>query len=341
MNSAKEKPSLVLHPGFPKSGSSSIQHIAVSDDFRAMAELGYKALGRGFRPNDGYPDVSRLMYDREACIQDISENSYSGSKYFLSNEAVGSEREIYEALIRRFRITRCVFSVREFIASILSNYKYSGWLSSDPMQYILNSNMGLKNVIERRRTKINEACAYADDLRLCAIEGSQSSFTSRFFTVCFDRIPSIVLNTRCTTPAVLNRSVGLAFSKALYLEMKELGLHDPPTVMRAEFVKAARYYSLPPDLQNLSIDIGDVLRLDAIEDAIEAYHDFLIEFKYDPLAASHAAMGSRSNLRRILSLTVASKAQMRTLRSHARNVLIECLPKGSTREEVPRGKECK
>jgi len=63
------KPTLVLHPGFPKCATSYIQRLFVQKEYALSRALGVRAIGRDFKPENGYPDVTKAMYNYSAFLE--------------------------------------------------------------------------------------------------------------------------------------------------------------------------------------------------------------------------------------------------------------------------------
>jgi hypothetical protein len=102
--------SIVLHPGFAKCATSSIQRHFVIRDHELPRSMGITTLGRNLKPDNGYPDVGKLMYAPADCLADLAANDYPPGRYFLSNEALGGAAPLIRALADRFTIERAVFA---------------------------------------------------------------------------------------------------------------------------------------------------------------------------------------------------------------------------------------
>lgn len=315
------KPRLVLHPGFPKCATSTVQRLVALNDSRLLTEIGIQSLGQGFRPNNGYPEVSKVMYNPDACIDEIRQNSYPDGLYFLSNEALSGAPQFYEVLAERFELTRAVTSVREPILQCMSNFKYSGWLSTNVVHYLQQRRWGFAESLKRYCSKLDTVQDYAPDVRICALEETGVDFVSRFFKAAFDKVPPSLALPPFNRPVVANRSIGLAFAEALHQEMAEQGLLNPPGPDRAKFVKAAQSYDLPIELQGLSVDTSTAINPVVVDTAVAAYRDFITDRGGTVAQAENVASACRTNFDKFLSTPKASAAHMQELRHHACKVL--------------------
>lgn len=185
------KPHLILHPGFAKCATSSIQRLVVAKNFTLMTEINHSALGRGFRPNDGYPDVAELMYHEDNIFNQIMSNNYPTGRYFCSNEAIAGSKRAVEALAQRFFIRACVFSIRFPLIQSISNFRYSGWLEGTPEEYLLTSPNCANKTVTRMAAKVRSfRDTVSEQTKLCPIEPKSKQFEMRFFETCFGAIPS-------------------------------------------------------------------------------------------------------------------------------------------------------
>ncbi|MEX0339482.1 MAG: hypothetical protein AB3N11_10620, partial [Arenibacterium sp.] len=56
------KPPLILHPGLPKCATSTIQRMFFLENHAVGKALDVRVITRDFKVDNGYPDVSKLMY---------------------------------------------------------------------------------------------------------------------------------------------------------------------------------------------------------------------------------------------------------------------------------------
>ena len=70
------RPRLLLHPGFPKCATTTVQHQLMQQDFRLVRDMGWTWLGQGLRPFDGLPPVLDIGYRAEQIAADLSARAF-------------------------------------------------------------------------------------------------------------------------------------------------------------------------------------------------------------------------------------------------------------------------
>ncbi|MEO1975845.1 MAG: hypothetical protein ABGX15_06835 [Paracoccaceae bacterium] len=315
------KPELILHPGFPKCGTTSLQKLFIVENHAFGKAMGIRFIGADFKPDNGYPPVSKLMYDPEACIEAILGNDYPPGRYFLSNEALSNRPEFIQVLARRFTLSRAVFTLRFPALQGVSNYRYSGWLEKDFAGFLDDQGDRLYAVETKYRPAIRRYVDAAVPLRVCPIEETSEAFETRFLRAAFDTVPDLLSKPPFSTLERSNTSVPFAFADALHHELKEGGFAAPKGPERHALVIAAQNYALPEELRAFAP--ASVGRLDGgkVATAIESYAAFLREFDTPDAIVSDAVAFSHRQVERLTAQPVAGDADVRGLREHARKLL--------------------
>lgn len=313
------KPELTLHPGFPKCATSSVQHLITADRHALLNDLGYAVLGQRFRPNNGYPEVSAVMYEVERCELDVRSNAYLDEKYFLSNEAIQGRPDFVEILSERFDLNRCVFTIRLPWAQALSSFRYSGWLGHTAVGYMTSPSRGSAGALCRMRKKMEAFRLPFGSVAVCPVEGDHEPFEARFLRTCFPSLPEDFR--KIGYGKRINESIGLAFAQALAVEVKESNICNPSGADRARFVEAAKRCALPEELKMLSIPGTSVEDLGFHDSDIQDYFNVLNEYGCSVKEARSAADEARKLMERIRNAPVATQQEMRALGGYARTVV--------------------
>lgn len=310
------KPKLVLHPGFPKCGSSAIQRMFVVEGHCLGRALGVGVIGRNCQANSGYPDVSKLMYSPKDYLADLSETNYEDGVYFLSNEALQGNTRAIQVIAEKFDVEVVVFTIRCPIIQAVSNYRYSGWLENNFADFLANSKSAPSAVASRMRRKIDGLGDYFDNLRLCALEGTSRPFEERFLRMSFGWSPPWLGDSVLVGGEVVNKSIGIAFAEACYIE-RELRNIKVSGFERNALVKAAQTYPLPERLAKLTIASAVEALTAAWRGGVDDYFEILREYGVLSREAGEVLHGAERHLDRLTSMPVADAEDMAELREHA------------------------
>lgn len=320
------RPPMILHPGLPKCASSSIQRMFVLDDHAVGKALDVDVIGRNFQVGNGYPDVSKLMYEPETVKNELRKGDFLPDRtHFLSNEALSSNADFLDELARRFEIKRVIFSVRFPPLQAISNFAYSGWLRSGFSDFSAGKATSPHRAINRVRSHLDRFRAYSDDIRVCPVEGISAPLEKRFLKIGFDRIPDILDRPPFCKREMSNVSISPAFAEALSLEVLAGGVRVSGPDRNA-VVKKAQSHVLPEDLARLTIpEIGN-LSGGNFDDSLSGYFHLLREFRLSSEGLEEAESVVRLNIEKLVTAEVASQVQMDELRKHARAVLAHVMP---------------
>ena len=83
-------PDIIIHPGYPKCATSSLQSAFLSNNYAFSRELNIKYIGKNFTPFNGYPPITEIVYSLDKCLKDLEKQQFSQGCYFLSSEALFS-----------------------------------------------------------------------------------------------------------------------------------------------------------------------------------------------------------------------------------------------------------
>lgn len=210
---------IILHPGFAKCATSSIQRIFALKDHQLGRSMDVITLGRELKANNGYPDVTKLMYARDEVINDFLSNVYADGRYFLSNEALAGDLKFVQLIGEVFTIERIVFTTRLPALQAISNYCFSGW-TMNPCDILTSSKIvGAFSAEDRKLAKLEHFSTIDGSLKLVPVEGIKESFYSRFCETCFDVAPHMLGESLYAADKIANASISLAFADAMYHAM--------------------------------------------------------------------------------------------------------------------------
>ena len=161
---------IILHPGFPKCATSSLQRLFTIRNHELSKSIGITTLGRGFLPDNGYPEVSKLMYDKKWCFAELEKIEYQEGRYFLSNEALAGAPDFVTAIKRIFEVDNTIFTTRLPSLQALSNYCFSGWLTNDYPELLISGNIGVFSAASRMRGKLKLFRSICERVTVCPIE---------------------------------------------------------------------------------------------------------------------------------------------------------------------------
>lgn len=167
------RPRLLLHPGFPKCATTTVQHQLMQQDFRLVRDMGWTWLGQGLRPFDGLPPVLDIGYRAEQIAADLSARAFRPDRtYLLTAESILTARWLWPLLRERFEVLRVLCTVRMPLLQALSDYCYSGWLRRTPEQWAGNSGGALLLRLSRMKDQLRDmtAALQAGPASLCPIE---------------------------------------------------------------------------------------------------------------------------------------------------------------------------
>lgn len=316
------KPTLVLHPGFPKCATSYIQRLFVQKEYALSRALGVRAIGRDFIPENGYPDVTKAMYNYSAFLAELEQAAFPIGDYILSNEAISNKSHIMPLLAKRFTIRRVVFTIRFPPIAAISNFRFSGWLSRTLQEFLDAPPNFVFGSTSRFETKIKRFSGFGVDVAVCPIEDCGPPLWQRFSKVAFDIAPDSQLFPWIRTLKNTNQSISLAFAEAMAIELESAGLRNPSPYLRQSLVKLAQSQELPSDLQGLAPHAFRTLDENSFIAALLEYDELMAAWQTEPIIRAAALKQARENTRKILDTPLADPAQMRELQNHARNLIL-------------------
>lgn len=269
-----KKPQIVIHPGFAKCATTTLQRRFQSNDFSLCHALGVVWLGREFKPLNGAPPVYDVVQGGEVASMMLGRVQVkSDCVYFLSAENLVNHEDVLEAVSEKFALKKAVFTVRfpPFIA--LSEFYFRGWLAGT-----------LENALEvglsQLRTRLMNRVAHVGErffssVSLCPIE--QHDFMDDFCEKAFDE-PHNSCISRDPFRSRNNASAQPCFIMALNKEYLRAG--SPPLAQgqRRELIKMVQEYQTGFDSSEflpLSV-LTEFGNRRIIESEVESYKRWLV-----------------------------------------------------------------
>lgn len=312
---SKRKPKLVLHPGFPKCATSSIQRMFVIKDHALANEMGVKFIGRNFLPNNGYPEVIRLMDEPEKCKLEVNNYSYPDGDYFLSNEAVSGKPEFLQELQSKFDICKSVFTIRMPTIQAISEYRYSGWIKQPLARCIDDQSNNSSDKIINLETQISYIRSKDIPTILTPIEGNIGTLIDRFCEDAFERKPGCWVDKNTMD---INKSIDLAFASALHTEISKMSLKEIPPSLRRSLVHTAQQWKVEDSLSGLASEEILYFSHRVRAEMRSGYHEMLLRNGVKGEVASSAAEAANEGLCKMSNTPIATNDQMRGLEAQAK-----------------------
>lgn len=283
-------------------------------------ELDVRVIGRQFRPDNGYPDVVKLMYDYDAAVADVMQTTYPDGRYFLSNEAISGNSDFLEVLSRKFDVIKAIFSVRFPPLQAISNYRYSGWITHSFQDSLFSSQTRPDKALERFEKKLEKFSGLVGRVTVCAIEGSRR-FEERFCEDCFGSAPKILQHPPYTRPGHTNVSTGLAFANIMGRELRNHPEIEVLAHQRAIVVKALQNYDLPGHLSALILPELQDFYSETLIPTTRGYQNLLEKYGVSQSDAKEAAEISYKMMRSFLDRPLPNPAEIADLTEHALNII--------------------
>ncbi|MEO1975844.1 MAG: hypothetical protein ABGX15_06830 [Paracoccaceae bacterium] len=314
------KPDLILHPGFPKCATSSIQLLFVKERHAVARALGVRFIGADFKPDNGFPSVSKLMYDYDACIADVAATDYPDRRYFMSNEALNMQPQFIAVLKERFNVVRSVCTIRFPTTQAISSFRYSGWLTCDFAEFVKTRQKWLfHNVANKYSTRRFRELTEAP--RLVSVEGPDDMrLEERFCQAAFDEVPAILSEAPFNKMSRANEAPPLAFADALARAMRGRATSIPGPD-RNRVVSAAKSHPLPDELRNLGGPQVAMLPRRQVIDCLNEYQAFLVASGTDRTVAAAARASAAASYHKLCEQGDPTPAQLRALDDEARRLL--------------------
>lgn len=315
------KPDLILHPGFPKCATSAIQRAFVLRDHELAARCGVAFLGRDFVPNAGYPPVIKLMDDPEACVQDIHRNTYDGSRYLLSNEALLGSRAFIKELGNVFNVISVILTIRFPIFQSFSNYRYSGWVTGQFSDLLGDHSASAFRTQRRMGMSMERIAKLVPPPRLCPLEVPEGRVVETFCNTAFGDIFGDSERYDTGRNDKVNTSVGLAFAEALSRSVRKQVPNKMASTFKRDLVIAAKKYELPRELDQLTTPIVHALLAEPWKEQIEAYLSLLDQYGTPSEIVDYVSAKCNQDVEAFLAMPVANSDEVDALTHHADNVV--------------------
>ena len=287
------------------------------NDHALARELGVVVLGKGFKPMNGYPPVTELMYSPVDCMQTLRSQDYPPGRYFLSSEALANRPDFIAEIARIFSLSRMVVTVRFPPTQALSQYRYSGWLKQDLHDVLADRATSPLHALQRHTSKMEQLSTLAEALA-CPIEGA--GLTERFCLASFGQTRAQGGDAPIATLHHPNESVGLGFATALREAVVEENL-VVKGADRSRLVKLAQRWRLPPDVAHLMPERFVQADLAPVLDTLEGYRKMLLDYGVCKPDTRSAVASAEENIRYLINQPRATRSQMDTLKINANSVV--------------------
>lgn len=329
------KPELILHPGFPKCGTTSMQKLFIVENHAFAKRMNVGFIGADFKSNNGYPPVSQVIYDYEGAVASVLENSYEPGRYFLSNEAIISKPDFLKVLAKKFSISRAIFTLRHPVLQGVWRYPNGGWLNQDFATFLKDQGDWLYNVDGKYRRPIRSYQEARVPVRVCPIEEVSESFEARFLYEAFDEVPPFLNQMSFSKLEHVNTVVPFAFSEALYKVLSGGEFAIPEGRDRHALVIAAQQYKLPEKMCLYApASIAEIDR-NKLDSSLVSYSNFLREFGVEERIIEEAEASARRQIDQLLAQPVAGPQEETALCEHARKLLNLALPSKGAGASTP------
>lgn len=240
-----KKPTLICHPGFAKCATTSLQALFYRNDHVVARDCGVVWIGEGFVSFGRMPPVFEIGDDPNRAIRRVESMHLDANlRYFLSAESLQTRPNVMSALAERFRIERCVFTIRFPFFLELSEYCFRGWLKESIEAALLT---GLKARIKmmERILEMSDQVSGVDSL-LCPIDFA--NLEARFCSLAFGCTPDSIEKVKAAIGTSRNESTHPCFAVALHAAVQDAGLQNLPLKARRNLMRAAQSIRVPEEL---------------------------------------------------------------------------------------------
>ncbi len=264
-------PSIIIHPGFAKCATTSIQSAFQADDYKLCKKYGVVWLGRGFQAFNGEPPVFDIAQDPKRMADELCRMSFEcRGTFFVSAENIVNHPTFYSSLCQRFRVLRTVFTIRHPFFLLLSEYCFRGWIN-ESIEDAVVSRVGRWPQFAQRKL---DAFAHISNapIFLCALEYGDllGLFTSKAFGLASGKSESQLARTD-------NRGINPCLAVALHKQLMagQISLRNladrRELISRAKRMQISERYQLY--LPNVLVDlVGDKVMINSLSNS---YFDIL------------------------------------------------------------------
>lgn len=305
-----DRPPLYLHAGFPKCATTALQGLMMADGHRITRAMGLTWIGRGMQPWADGPPVSEIMYQPDQTRAALTSLPLDPTaRYLMSSEALSNHFDALHPAWARFDIRRIVLTIRLPIATRLSEYCFSGWLTKQPHQIKLHHPTDTRShVITRLQSTA--------PLALCPIE--PQGLATRVLTHFGAPVPKGAEDL-LTAKGASNPSSPPALAATL-AEMLSDRLAKPiPGPLRSTFTNMARIYRGPPEFAEALPEafVTEVRQPAFIKEALETYRAILSLGGTSPEDTDAALSQSHKTLTALTQRPTPSPDLKAAMRTHA------------------------
>lgn len=238
-----DRPELIVHPGFAKCATTSIQQAFQAQDYFLCRLMSVDWMGAAFRPfNRGAPvfDVAKGPDHVRTLL--AGANIDAGRGYFLSAENLVNQSRVLDALAERFRLVRAVLTIRVPILLSLSEFYFRDWLTTEIDDAIVR---GFQRLPKQLGNKLRSfRTMFSDRVELCPVE--QEDLLDDFCRTAFG-IRVSQEKSRQVAMGAQNRSAHPCFLMAVQAQYRQMGSPALDGMERRHLIQSVQRYELNID----------------------------------------------------------------------------------------------
>jgi hypothetical protein len=263
------RPSIIVHPGFAKCATTTLQRKFQEKDYSLSKECGVVWLGREFKPFNGAPPVYDVVKGQDFVRQKLLNTSFdSNAEFFVSAENLVNHEDVLEAIAEVFHLRKVVFTVRLPLFIALSEYYFRAWLRSTVECAIEDGMFLLQKRLARKIDRFKSQLKV--DVWMCPIE--QKDYIGDFCVKSFGRSLEISGN-GSSAKEISNKSADPCFVMAMQEEFKRVGRPELSQTKRRNLIRAVQAHETKCDTGKfLPIQVLQVL------DNTPAIHGHITEY---------------------------------------------------------------
>lgn len=216
----RRKPKLILHPGFAKCATTSLQWQFCQSAHALPRALGVIWIGKAFVPFNGVPPVMEIGYEPSKAIESLRNQALDPeATYFLSAESLPHAKSVLELLRDLFEVVRVVVTIRFPLFIEISEYTFRGWITSPIESLVEPAGGSIARKNNSCRRMIEEFETFFDQkVRLCPLE--LPDLERRFLRDAFEIVPEKALAALSDTEP-RNASASIALAAELHAALGE------------------------------------------------------------------------------------------------------------------------
>jgi hypothetical protein len=321
------KPALIVHPGFNKCATTSIQTLFMREDHVMARRAGVVWLGTEFAPFNGMPPVMEIGYRPDEAVAHIGALALDpGQRHFLSAESLLGADKVWAALKDRFEIARIIMTIRLPLLQALSHFCFSSWMTMSLERAITHPSSGFG----ARNSFANQALlklkrSYCPEVLLCPIEPDH--LEERFCTQAFGVVPEGLAH-HSKAVGVRNTSISPLFATALSEMLPKFADYTLQPSHRAGLARAVQLAKEPEEFaHHLPPALKDYLQdKDEMGQQTKGYDTLLAQYGVDAATRARCVEVTGRRLSALAAKKAAPGAMIQAARLFARQTLRAALP---------------